>query len=186
MTEPYDCPTGRCGATEDPPCRSVKLGDKIDPNSRAHLERNACNRCPNTPPRPVYIEKLNMRTGMTFKVLDRWVDHEGNTWEPDNAATAWWFHDDPVPGFRDEKNMTFRVARVASGAGRGWQCRYVGGKLDDTTKYMGTYDYAPAPSAARAVGNMIAPGTVENLHNAMDVAPHKVNGNYLPNLTQRY
>ncbi len=171
MADGYNCPTGKCGKDTDPPCRSVKRGDTVAPNSRAHLERNACNRCPKKPPTPVYITKQNIRTGVEFKVLDRWVDHEGNTWEPDNAVTAWWYHDDPIPGFRDNGNMTFRVARVAAGGARGWQCRYKNGALDDTSKYMGTYDYAPA-------------GTTD--HVSMDVSPHGKNSNYVGGLTQKY
>lgn len=186
MTKPYNCPTGNCGNNEDPPCRSVRLGDRIDPNSRAHLERNACNRCPRQPPREVKIKKLNYRTGTYYEVTDRWTDHEGNTWEPDNAVTAWWYHNDPFPGFRDKNNMTFRVARVARGGARGWQCRYVGGRLDDTSRDMGTYDYAPAPSISRAAGHAVVPRLVDNHHDDMDVEPHEANSSYVPNLTTQY
>jgi hypothetical protein len=164
------CPTGKCAsAAPDPDCRSVKVGDTIDPFSKLHTERNRCNRCPTTPPRPVYITKPGRLWGER-RVLSHWTDSEGNTWAPDNAFTAWWFHDDPLPGTRDNNNMTFRVVKTASG-GRGWQCRYVAGKLDDTTNAMGTYDYAPA-------------GTGD--HYAMDVSTHDANPNYVANLTQTY
>jgi hypothetical protein len=164
------CPTGQCAsAAADPECRSIKLGDTINSSSKAHTERNRCNRCPTKPPRPVYITKPGRVWG-TRRVLSHWTDDEGNTWAPDNAFTAWWYHDDPLPGTRDNNNMTFRIARSASG-GRGWQCRYSGGTLDDTTTAMGTYDYAPA-------------GTGD--HISMDVTPHGANPNYVGGLTEKF
>lgn len=65
--------------------------------------------------------------------------------------------------------MTFRV--LPDGVARGWQCRYVKGTLDDTTEYMGTYDYASAGTSA---------------HVSMDVTPHNANASYVPNLTEQY
>lgn len=167
----FDCPTGNCGSAEpDPDCKSVKAGDTVEPNSKAHTERNRCNRCPKSPPRPVYITKPGRIYG-TRQVLSHWTDDEGNIWAPDNAATAWWYHDDPFPGFRDKNNMTFRVKSVASGGKGGWQCRYENGVLDDASPAMGTYDYAEAGTSS---------------HWSMDVSPHNANGNYVPNLTEQY
>lgn len=170
MAGEVDCPTGDCASSEpDPDCRSVSRGDAIDANSALHTERNRCNRCPSSPPRPVYITKPGRVWGER-RVLSHWTDDEGNVWAPDNALSAWWYHDDPLPGLRDREDMTFRVVRTASGAG-GWQCRYVGGALDDSSRYMGTYDYAPA-------------GTAD--HWNMDVVPHDANDAYVGGLTTRY
>ena len=170
MNDSVDCPTGTCGSsTPDPDCRSVTRGDTIDASSVLHTERNRCNRCPSTPPRPVYVRRPGHLWGQRT-VLSHWTEDEGNTWAPDNAVSAWWFHDDPFPGFRDNDNMTFRVVRTASGRG-GWQCRYHDGALDDTTTAMGTYDYAPA-------------GTTD--HVSMDVTPHNSNPNYVAGLTEQY
>jgi hypothetical protein len=165
-----DCPTGTCGAAvADPDCRSVKRGDTINPQSKAHIERNSCNRCPKSPPRPVYITKPGKLWGTT-RVLSHYTDDEGNRWAPDNAVTAWWYHNDPFPGLRDNNNMTFRVVATGNGS-RGWQCRYSGGALDDTTTAMGTFDYAPA-------------GTGD--HISMDVTPHGANPHYKAGLTATY
>ena len=169
MPQDFDCPTGECGEQE-PDCRSVEVGDTIDPNSTLHTERNRCNRCPSTPPTPVYIEKPAGR-GQTHRVLSHWTDSENNTWAPDNAVSAWWFHGDPFPGFRDRNNMTYRVVNVAAGGKGGWQCRYTNGVLDDTTADMGTYDYAPA-------------GTSD--HVSMDVSTHNANSAYVGGLTEQY
>lgn len=165
-----ECPTGECAsAASDPDCASISRGDVIDAFSKQHTERNRCNRCPKIPPRPVFITKPSRVWG-TSRVLSHWVDSEGNTWAPDNAVTAWWYHDDPFPGWRDNNNMTFRIVRSSLGQ-RGWQCRYVSGTLDDTSTAMGTYDYAPA-------------GTGD--HISMDVTPHGTNPNYVGNLTQQF
>lgn len=168
MPQDFDCPTGECG--NEPDCRSVTVGDPISPSSALHTERNRCNRCPSTPPIPVYYDKPGRLWG-TRRVLLHWTDSEGNLWEPDNAVTAWWFHDDPLPGFRDNENMTFRVSIVASGGRGGWQCRYQNGTLNDTSSAMGTYDYAPAGTAN---------------HVSMDVTPHNSNSAYVGGLTQQY
>lgn len=171
MPQDFDCPTGTCG--EEPICKQIKEGDDISSSSRAHLERNACNRCPSSNPTPVYSTSIwydrhgNPRRS---RRLTGFTDSEGNSWEPDNAGTAWIFHDDPFPGFRTFENMTYRVVETTSG-GRGWQCRYVDGVLDDTTSDMGTFDYAPAPSGE---------------HWSMDVMPHFGNSNYTPNLTEQF
>ncbi len=145
----YNCSTGECKH-----CHQIKEGDEIPPFSRAHIERNACNRCPSLPPEPQYEivrervsgqMKRNHPNGYREKkVFTHFEDSENHVWEPDNSITAWWFHDDPFPGFRNDQNMTFRVAAEEGGA-RGWQCRYEGGVLDDATLGMGTYDYADAP-----------------------------------------
>lgn len=168
MPQDFDCPTGECGA--EPDCRSVSVGDPIDPSSTLHTERNLCNRCPSAPPVPVYYDKPGRLWG-TRRVLLHWTDSEGNLWEIDNAVTAWWFHDDPFPGFRDNGNMTFRVSMVAAGGKGGWQCRYQNSARDDTSSAMGTYDYAPAGTAN---------------HVSMDVTPHNANSAYVGGLTEQY
>ncbi|MEL7090400.1 MAG: hypothetical protein AAFN94_01580 [Pseudomonadota bacterium] len=179
----YNCPTGTCG--QDKVCEDINVGDHIDPFGRAHIERNACNRCPSTNPTP-----------MTRVIPPGWIrgerqeithyeDSEGNFWQPDSSLTAPIFHGDAGLGNRTADNQTYRLERAMSG-GRGWQCRYVGGQLDDTSVDLGTYDYAAAPSVARAVGNFVTGGYVENAHDAMDVQPHKANPNYAPGLTETF
>lgn len=179
----YDCPTGTCA--QDKVCSEVEIGDTIDPDGRAHIERNACNRCPSRNP-----------TAMTRVIPPNWIrgerteithyeDSEGNQWQPDSSLTAPIFHGDAGLGNRTAGNQTYRLA-VAASDGRGWQCRYYGGRLDDTSLDLGTYDYAPAPSAMRAIGNRVTFGWVDDEHNAMDVQPHNANPNYAPNLTETF
>lgn len=174
MTD-QNCATRNCK-----PCTMVKLGDIIDPNSKAHIERNACNRCPTVAPKAKYVTKRIKVTGQSRrnypsgyrvqKVFTHFEDSEGNIWDPDTALTAWWFHDDPFPGFRSNQNMTFRIFDSING-GRGWQCRYENGVLDDVTTAMGTYDFAEAGGKD---------------HVNMDVSPHNANPNYKPNLTMQF
>ncbi len=168
MPQDFDCPTGNC-AEEEPDCHSVQVGDTIEAGSKLHRERNKCNRCPRTPPRPVHIEKRGFR-GSVETVVSHWTDSEGNTWAADNPLTAWWYHGDPfLEANRDDNNKTFRVVSTVSGKG-GWQCTYRGGVLDDQSELMGTYDYAPAGTSA---------------HVSMDVTPHS-DRNYTPNLTEQF
>ncbi len=186
----FDCPEGTCGEDE-PRCRDIELGDEIDPNSVAHLERNECNRCPASPPTPVTVRKrrwvgLLLAPGgwEEYDEVVGYIDCEGNEWAPDNRFTSWHFHGDPNPLTTDfdRMNATFRV--VPSGSVRGWQCRYVNGGLDDTSPDMGTYDYAPAGISEVIEG--ILPGGERNEHDDMDVQPHNANGNYVPGLTTVY
>jgi hypothetical protein len=169
----FDCPTGECDNSE-PPCESVKPGDEIDPNSREHTERNACNRCPSSPPTPVYRQQSAAQRARHGKRLSHYTDSEGNIWSADNSITAAIFHGDPISNIftaADNNTRTFRVTSRADGGWPGWQCRYVDGAVDDTTGDMGTYDYGPAPSSA---------------HTSMDVSTHRANGNYVPGLTEQY
>ncbi len=164
----YDCPTGTCAT--DKVCEEVKDGDTIAPDSREHVERNACNRCPGTNPDPVMhtVERL---FGLTEREeLSHYEDAEGNHWQHDNWLTAPRYHGDAGIGARDAQNMTFRVV-LAAGGGRGWQCRYYGGALDDTSLDLGTFDYADG-------------GT--SMHMSMDVTPHNGNPNYAPNMTETF
>lgn len=168
----FDCPTGEC--EEEHPCESVKEGDKIDPNSVEHTERNACNRCPSSPPTPVYAQQTKRQRARHGPRLRHYTDSEGNIWSADNALTAAYFHGDPISNIYsppDNNNRTFRVESRADGGWPGWQCRYVDGAVDDTTEYMGTYDYGTAPSSA---------------HTSMDVSTHSDNNNYVPGLTQQF
>ncbi len=165
---PYNCPTGTCAT--DKPCEEVKPGDTIAPDSREHVERNACNRCPATNPTPVTEVQSRMWPLPDKEVVVRYEDSEGNHWLPDSMFSAPRFHGDAGLGARDAPNMTYRVALSLSG-GRGWQCRYFGGVLDDTSLDLGTFDYADG-------------GT--SMHMSMDVSPHNANPNYAPNLTETF
>lgn len=87
----YNCPTGECGHDEKD-CHAIEEGDEIGPNSKAHLERNACNRCPSSPPKPYYqIHRISRGRGQydTVKLLLYYYDDEDHKWAPDNALTAW-------------------------------------------------------------------------------------------------
>ncbi|MFV0408294.1 MAG: hypothetical protein ACK5LJ_00910 [Paracoccus sp. (in: a-proteobacteria)] len=183
LGEGYNCPTGEC--RRDRVCAEVRPGDNIAPYSREHIERNACNRCPRTPPQPVYVEKLAPRGYGPTSELAYYMDSEGNQWAPDSwfTASVLDFHGDPL--LRDTDNQTYRVIWTMSGE-MGWQCRYESGKLDDSSRYMGTYDYGPTPHVLRAIGNKASFGYIENIHNDMDVVPHMQNGYYVPNLTEVY
>jgi len=168
----YNCPTGTCGT--DKVCAEIVEGDTIDPNGRAHIERNACNKCPSSPPVAIYImerEYHNSLDYIEYPVLDHYADSSGRVWSPDNSFTAPIFHGDAGLGNREPESMTFRLENGLSSDERGWQCRYHHGVLDDTSTDMGTYDYAEAPSPN---------------HTAMDVDPHLANPNYAPNLTEQY
>lgn len=157
----FDCPTGDCG--EALACEQVGLEDEIDAESVEHLERNACNKCPPSPP----VAKYDVYYLWPDKFLG-YFDCDGNEWEPDNRFSAYLYHDDPFPRpWRTPDDMTYRV--VENGVVRGWQCRYVDGKLDDESTYMGTYDYAPSGTTA---------------HWNLDVTPHNENDGYAPNLTK--
>lgn len=166
----FDCPTGECA--EEHPCESVKEGDEIDPNSVEHIERNACNRCPSSPPTPVYEMVPSWLNGYEPE-LSHYTDSEGNIWSTDNPFTAAWYHGDPLKNAiaPDNNNRTFRVETRADGGWPGWQCRYVDGALDDSSEYMGTYDYG-------------TPGTTD--HYNMDVTTHGDNSGYAPGLTQQF
>lgn len=178
-----NCPTGTCRT--DKVCEEVEIGDPIDPQSREHVERNACNRCPSTNPTFQRIETYNLGPNFPPRIDQFYGDSEGNRWQADSKFTAPDFHGDAGLGNRTEENMTYRLERSVSG-GRGWQCRYYGGALDDTSLDLGTYDYAPSPGMARAAGNYFAPSWVSNDHNDMDVVPHNANPNYAPNLTEKF
>lgn len=181
---PYNCPTGTCRT--DKICTEVSVGDPIDPMGREHIERNACNRCPSTNPTPVVrIGRTGHAGSVTYEEITHYTDSEGNSWAPDSGLTAPVFHGDAGLGNRTAGNQTYRLTASASG-GRGWQCRYYGGAVDDTSLDLGTYDYAPAPGKARAVGNRITFGLVGDDHNDMDVKPHNANPNYAPNLTEKF
>jgi hypothetical protein len=180
---PYDCPTGECAS--DKVCTEVQLGDTIDPFGLEHVERNACNRCPTSNPEPVTRVIPEGWVRGEREEITHYMDSQGNRWQPDSWFTAPQFHGDPGIGHRTPGNQTYRL-EFALGGGRGWQCRYVGGVLDDTSLDLGTYDYAPAPSKLRAVGNRMTGGMVEDLHNDMDVSPHFANPNYAPGLTETY
>ncbi len=165
---PYDCPTGNC--RNDKPCQEVKEGDAIDPFSREHVERNACNRCPTTNPEPVTHTVARLFGLTESEEISHYEDAEGNQWQPDNWFTAPRYHGDAGIGARDPSNMTYRVVMAATG-GRGWQCRYHGGQLDDRSLDLGTFDYAEG-------------GT--SMHMRMDVSPHNANPLYAPNLTETF
>lgn len=191
MAEDFDCPTGTC-EDDEPRCADIEPGDTIDPNSVAHLERNECNACPATPPQARYIT-VRMRSPHTgyseMRVLDGYYDCEGNEWKPGYKTMNYMFHGDPHPLLpRDLDNFTFRVVPVNSTI-RGWQCRYVNGQIDDETEFMGTFDYADS-GFWRGVGGgasrLVGADMIEDMHNDMDVAPHKVNGDYVPNLSRIY
>lgn len=180
---PYDCPTGTCA--QDKICEDVSPGDPIDPNGREHVERNACNRCPSSNPAPMTRVIAQHGRNLAREEITHYEDDEGNQWQPDSWFTAPKFHGDPGIGARTPGNQTYRLIRAASD-GRGWQCRYVAGVLDDTSLDLGTYDYASAPTPIRAVGNRITFGSVDDTHNDMDVTPHFSNPNYAPNMTERF
>ncbi|MCK0122432.1 hypothetical protein MWU61_17890 [Loktanella sp. F6476L] len=179
---PYNCPTGTCRT--DKICTKVSIGDTIDPYGREHIERNACNRCPSSNPIPV--NRIIPKHGRTPQrtEISHYVDGQGNTWAPDSGLTAPVFHGDAGLGNRNAENQTYRL--LQGHGGRGWQCRYYGGAVDDTSLDLGTYDYAPAPGTARAVGNRVTFGLVGDDHNDMDVKPHNSNPNYAPNLTEKF
>lgn len=178
----YDCPTGTCRT--DKVCTEVSLGDAIEPFSREHVERNACNRCPSTNPTPVTRVISQFRNEQNT-IVAFYTDREGNAWQPDSQFTAPFFHGDAGLGNRIFTSMTFRLERAGNG-GSGWQCRYFESALDDTSLDLGTYDYAPTPSVARALGNRISFELIGNVHNDMDVKPHNGNPNYAPNLTEAF
>lgn len=165
----YNCPVANCGTEKV--CEQVNVGDPITGDSRAHIERNACNKCPSSPPQPVY--KVIPRHGRNpeRKVLLFYEDHTSRQWEPDSGFTAPIFHGDAGLGNREHDSMTFRLLYGLSDSERGWQCRYYKGQLDDTSTDMGTYDYADAPSSN---------------HTEMDVNTHLQNPHYATNLTERY
>lgn len=165
----YNCPTGTCGA--DKVCAEIVAGDSIDPNGRAHIERNACNKCPSSPPMPVYRTIPQHGRNPEERRLLYYEDDTKRRWKPDSAFTAPIFHGDAGIGRRALDSMTYRLVKGLSLDEHGWQCRYYLGVLDDTSTDMGTYDYAEAPSSH---------------HNAMDVDPHLANPNYAPNLTEQY
>jgi hypothetical protein len=180
-TTPFDCPTGTCDnrACSDLP-RNVL--NTVDPFGRPHVERNACNRCPTAPPFEVLVVDSILPFGDTTIL----TDSEGNTWNMDSGATAPRFHGDPGLLRRDRDHATYRLAEPADGTSGGWQCRYWGGVLDDTSYDLGTYDYADAPGVMRAMGRAVAGSYVDNLHDDMDVVPHFANPRYVPNLTQKF
>ena len=165
----YNCPTGTCGT--DKICAEVVVGDPIDSNGRAHIERNACNQCPSSPPVPLYRTIPPHGRNPARQKLLYYQDHTGRQWLPDSRFTAPIFHGDAGLGHREPDSMTFRLDVGLTDDEHGWQCRYYHGVLDDTSTDMGTYDYAKAPSAA---------------HTSMDVRPHNENPNYAPNLTTKY
>jgi len=164
----YDCPTGTCRT--DKVCEEVVDGDTIDPSSREHVERNACNRCPASNPTPVMQVVDRFWPLPDSEEVSHYEDHEGNQWLPDSIFTAPHFHGDAGFGARDAPNMTYRI-HISAAGGRGYQCRYYGGALDDTSLDLGTFDYADG-------------GTL--MHKRMDVNPHGSNPNYAPNLTVTY
>ncbi|MFM2391815.1 MAG: hypothetical protein RLZZ437_3370 [Pseudomonadota bacterium] len=176
----FDCPTGTC---DNKPCSSIARNQKytIDPFLAPHINRNQCNRCPTNHPFELTIERRMLLPNVV--VL---TDAEGNIWNMDSAFTAPIFHGDPGLGRRDAGTATYRVAKTANDRAGGWQCRYYGGVLDDTSYDLGTYDYADAPGILRAVGRFAAGSYVDNLHDDMDVAPHAANPAYAPGLTEKF
>jgi hypothetical protein len=166
-------------------CEEVSIGDTIDPFGREHIERNACNQCPTSNPTPV--SRIVPRHGRNPERVEitHYIDSQGNMWDPDSGFTAPIFHGDAGLGNRTAGNQTYRLTSSSTG-GRGWQCRYFGGAVDDASLDLGTYDYAPAPGVARAAGNRVTFGLVDDIHKDMDVSPHNDNPNYAPNLTETY
>lgn len=162
----YNCPVANCGAEKV--CEQVNVGDPITGDSRAHIERNACNKCPSSPPVPRYSVRGDRNHPRRILYFE---DHTGRRWQPDSDLTAPIFHGDAGFGHRTHDSMTFRLDFGLSQDERGWQCRYYKGQLDDTSTDMGTYDYADAPSSN---------------HTEMDVNTHLQNPHYAPNLTERY
>ncbi len=224
---PFDCPTGTCA--EDKVCEEVEESDDIDPFGRAHVERNACNKCPSSHPTEIwdtidtnvdgqslwifiqeyesdgtipysqastwrhYLEKgyTNLVIADMNRTLRtstaRYEDHTRRIWGPDHWFTAPQYHGDAgIMGERVPEYMTFRLLQ-GQGDERGWQCRYYGGVLDDTSIDLGTYDYAPAPPKLSAILEKFSYGDwFETGHNFMDVEPHEQNPSYAPNLTVKY
>ncbi|MFC1572742.1 RHS repeat-associated core domain-containing protein [Candidatus Eisenbacteria bacterium] len=91
----------------------------LDPQSKQHIERNRCNRCPRREP-----EEIEGCPG-------RW-DLLGNQWKRDNPMTAFRFHCGWL-GYRTYRGVTIR----------GSQCTYSPtGIFVDAGRCMGTYDYS--------------------------------------------
>lgn len=179
-TEAFNCPTGTCDNT---PCSDIprNVSRVIDPFSRAHVERNACNRCPTQPPIRTVIPSNSMFIPDTVVYLDS----EGNKWGIDSAVAAPRFHGDGGMIGREDGSSTYRVTKTANGQSGGWQCRYYQGNLDDTSYDLGTYDYADAEIMA-VIGSKVPFAGIENIHDTMDVQPHYANPRYTPGLTKKY
>ncbi len=133
---------GLCKPTKD---ECIQLGLWIDPSSKKHTHRNINNKCPLSKPKPNRI-----RGGVH-------LDCKGNKWTLD-----------PNPDFLFSPDYhgyykgywTFR----GTGYYEGSQCTYDrAGKLIDSGKYMGTFDYGKAL-------------TVE--HYCKDVLPHEESQDY--------
>jgi hypothetical protein len=180
-TAAFNCPTGTCDSKA---CSDIPRNQayNIQPFSRPHVERNACNRCPTSPPPLVEIKSRSWFQRPATAL----IDVEGNLWGIDSSVTAPKFHGDPGWFRRDGNSATYRVQKAARANAGGWQCRYWEGALDDTSYDLGTYDYADAPGVLRALGRATLGSSIDNLHDDMDVVPHFANPRYAPNLTQKF
>lgn len=113
-----------------------------------HTHRNIANRCPKKEPK------------------DNQADNDNGC----GNSNPW--REDPSP-FHGNRNCYRRKDKTGPGSS---QCCYASGILDDTSKWMGTYDYVSPTGPLEAL-----------MHGLFDVAPHfAYGGGYEGGLTSTY